>query len=265
MITIDVCMETVFTGLPFLERPARIAACGFHAVELWFPELHIPDSGCARIRRACEAARLRINSIVANSPDGSIGGSLTDPADRQKYLARVAASLDSCRELGVPMMITCTGNRQPGLSQEVQRRSVVAGLQAAGDLAEKAGVTLVLEPLNSLVDHPGYFLDRPETAADIVREAGHPRVGLLFDVYHMQIMRGNVIETIGSMIDVIRHFHAAGVPGRHELDSGELDYPRIVAAIAAAGYKGCFGLEYFPSEEPEASLARMRRLLDDRP
>ncbi len=131
-------------------------------------------------------------------------------------------------------------------------------------LAAKANVTLVLEPLNSLVDHHGYFLDNPDAAADVVRAVGHPNVGLLYDCYHMQIMSGNVIETIRTNIDVIRHFHSAGVPGRHELDSGEMYYPGIVDAIAATGYKGCFGLEYFPAEDSAVSLGRMRKLLPDR-
>lgn len=267
MITIDVCMETVFADLPLLERPGRIAAAGFKAVELWFPELHQlheQGCGCGKLRAACDAAGLRINNIVANSPDGGIGGALTRPGDRRQYLKRVESSLHCCQELGARMMITCTGNVQPKTSASRQRQSIVDGLKAAGDLAGRAGVTLVLEPLNSLVDHAGYFLDQPEAGAAIVREVEHPYVGLLFDVYHMQIMRGNVIETIRANRDVIRHFHSAGVPGRHELDSGELDYPRIVQAIADMDYQGCFGLEYYPAEESAASLARMRRLLPDR-
>jgi hydroxypyruvate isomerase len=122
----------------------------------------------------------------------------------------------------------------------------------------------VLEPLNSLIDHNGYFLDNPYDAADIVRAVHHPSVGLLFDCYHMQIMGGNLIQAIRDNVDVIRHFHSAGVPGRHDLDDGELNYPRIVDAIAATGYKGCFGLEYFPNGDSAESLANMRRLLKDR-
>jgi hydroxypyruvate isomerase len=266
MIEIDVCMETVFTDVPFLERLPRIAGAGFRAVEAWFPEMHVGDDGFGGMRRACDAAGLRINNIVVNAPDGSIGGSLVDPAERPKYLDRVRLTLDRCRELGCSLAITCTGNAKPGLPGEVQRRSVVDGLRAAGDLAERAGVVLVVEPLNTLVDHAGYFLDSPEEGTSIVREAAHPAVRLLFDVYHMQIMRGHVIETIRGCLDVIRHFHSAGVPGRHELDSGELQYPGIVDAIARAGWSGCFGLEYFPADERGSadSLARMRRLLPDR-
>jgi hydroxypyruvate isomerase len=264
MITIDVCLETVFADVPYLERPAKIAAAGFQAIEGWFPELHLKDAEMPRLCAACEKAGVKLNNIVANSPDGSIGATLTNPADRPKYLERMRYSLKCCRELGVSMMITCTGNVQPALTHEVQRTSIVEGLRAAADLAAKAGVTLVLEPLNSRVDHHGYFLDDPYEAADIVRAANRPNVGLLFDCYHMQIMRGNLIRAIHDNLDVIRHFHSAGVPGRHELDDGELNYPAIVEAIAAAGYNGCFGLEYFPKLESADSLGRMRRLLADR-
>ena len=264
MITVDVCMETVFPDAPYLERPARIADAGFRAVEAWFPEMHLGESGFSRLRRACDAAGVRMNDIVVNSPDGSIGGSPTHPSERPVYLARVSAALEACRELGAPLAITCAGNNQPHLPREVQRRSVVDGLRAAGDLAGRAGVTLVLEPLNTLVDHPGYYLDSAEEGAAIVQAVGHPHVRLLFDAYHMQVMRGNLIETIRAHLDVIRHFHAAGVPGRHELDSGELSYPGVLEAIARAGYEGSFGLEYFPAEESAASLSRMRRLLPDR-
>jgi hydroxypyruvate isomerase len=264
VIAIDVCMETVFPELPYLDRPARIAEAGFKAVEAWFPDQQLSDDDLPKLRRACASAGVKLNNIVVNSPDGGIGGTLTSPADRPAYLERMAYSLKCCRQLGVSMMITCTGNVQPALTARVQRDSIIDGLKAAADLAAEAGVTLVLEPLNSLVDHHGYFLDNAYAAADIVRAVHHPNVAMLFDCYHMQIMGGNVIRTILDNLDVIRHFHSAGVPGRHELDDGELNYPGILDAIAAAGYQGCFGLEYFPKLESAASLAHMRELLPDR-
>jgi len=264
MITIDVCMETVFEDVDFCDRPARIADAGFKALELWFADTHIKDGNYAKLAKSCASAGVKINNIVANAPDGSIGGSLTNPDERDQYLKRVEFSLQLCSELNTNMMITCTGNHQPDLSPDQQRQSIIDGLKAAGDLAAKANATLVMEPLNSLVDHPGYFLDQPEAAADVLREVNHPNVKMLYDIYHMQIMRGHVIETIKANLDIIGHFHSAGVPGRHELDSGELDYPRILQAVADMGYEGSFGLEYFPAEESAASLKRMRNLLPDR-
>lgn len=264
MIFIDVCMETVFEDTDYCDRPAKVADAGFKALEIWFPELHIKDGKFARLRQACEKANIRINNMVANAPDGSIGGSLSHPKDRDQYLKRVEDSLKVADELNTKMMITCTGNKHPDLDAATQRQSIIDGLKLAGDLAARQDVTLVLEPLNSLIDHAGYCIDLPEEAAAIVREVAHPNIKMLYDIYHMQIMRGHVIETIRANLDIIGHFHSAGVPGRHELDSGELDYPRILQAIADMGYSGSFGLEYFPLEESATSLKRMRQLLPDR-
>jgi hydroxypyruvate isomerase len=111
------------------------------------------------------------------------------------------------------------------------------------------------------VDHKGYYLDGTATGFDIVRAVDSPNVKLLYDVYHMQIMEGNIIATVTENIDCIGHFHAAGVPGRHELWSGELDYRRITEAIDKAGYTGSFGLEYWPTGDHAASLAQTARYL----
>jgi hydroxypyruvate isomerase len=263
VITIDVCMETVFPDVPYLDRPARIAAAGFKAIEAWFPDQHLAGADLPKLRRACESAGVKLNNIVANSPDGRIGGSLTNPADRPQYLARVQQAQKCCQELGVSMMITCTGNVQPALSHAVQRASIVDGLRAAGDLAARGGVTLVLEPLNSLVDHPGYFLDQPEAAAAIVREVGHLHVALLFDIYHMQIMQGDLIATIKKNIQWIGHFHTAGVPGRHELDENqEIYYPAVMRAIVETGYQGYVAHEYSPMRDPIQSLVQAVKACD---
>ena len=113
-------------------------------------------------------------------------------------------------------------------------------------IAERADFTLLLEPLNTLVDHPGYYLDSSAEAVEIVRAVGSPHLKLLYDVYHMQIMEGNLLATIEKNLAWIGHFHAAGVPGRGELFGSELNYPVILAKIEALGYQGAFGLEYFP-------------------
>jgi len=108
------------------------------------------------------------------------------------------------------------------------------------------------------VDHPGYFLDSAKEEAKIIREINHPNVRLLYDIYHMQIMEGSIISTIEKNIDIIGHFHAAGVPGRGELYLGELNYPCIIKRIDELGYDGYIGLEYFPSIDSEASLRRIK-------
>jgi hydroxypyruvate isomerase len=120
----------------------------------------------------------------------------------------------------------------------------------------------LLEPLNTHVDHAGYYLDSSVEGAELVRAINSPHLRLLYDVYHMQIMEGNVIANIEKNLDLIGHFHSAGVPGRGELFMGELNYPQILQRIAARGYKGRFGLEYFPKMKDNlASLKQVRAYL----
>jgi hydroxypyruvate isomerase len=142
--------------------------------------------------------------------------------------------------------------------------SVVEGLKATAELAEKAGATLLLEPLNTRYDHAGYWLAGSDRGADICRQVGSPRMKLLFDCYHMQIMEGDLLGHIHRNIDVIGHFHSAGVPGRHEHDDGEINYPFLLDRIESLGYKGVFGLEYAPTGGHEASLKRVRKYLGGR-
>lgn len=170
----------------------------------------------------------------------------------EAVLANVRESLQAAQDLGCPSLIVLAGNAEA--DRAAQERRLVENLKRAAELAEKAGVTLNLEALNSLVDHPGYSVDTSAQGFRIVREAGSEAVKLLFDVYHMQVMEGNLIENITRNIDLIGHFHSAGVPGRHEHFSGELDYRNILKAIEGSGYSRYFGLEYWPSYEDKKSL-----------
>jgi hydroxypyruvate isomerase len=124
-------------------------------------------------------------------------------------------------------------------------------------LLEEAGITLLLEPLNGKVNHPGIYLESSDEGFEIIREVGSPNVKILFDIYHQQITEGDIIRRMTSNIDLIGHIHCAGNPGRHELDSGELDYGRIFKALESAAYKGYAGIEYFPAESPTEGLMRL--------
>ena len=132
----------------------------------------------------------------------------------------------------------------------------MATLRAAGELVARKGFRLNLEPLNTEVDHPGYFLNSPHDGVAIIREVGLHGVRLLYDVYHMDIMTGNQTAFIEANIDCIGHFHSAGIPGRHELFEGETNYPFLLKRLAQTGYDGYFGLEYFPVLEHRESLTR---------
>lgn len=264
MPRVDVCIEAVFDKLPLVERAKRVKDAGFDAVEFWFYDMDFvtneTDRGIAAFGKFCADNGILINNAVVNAPDASIGGSLVDPADRPKYIARLKETIQVAKGINCHAAITCTGNTRPGVSFEAQKKSVIDTLKAAAEVAEAESFDLFLEPLNSLVNHEGYFLDSALVGGDIIRAVGSSRVKLLFDVYHMQIMSGNIISQIEQLSDVIGHYHAAGVPGRHDLDIGELNYPNILQAIDKQGYKGLFGLEYWPAGDETESLKRMRAL-----
>lgn len=251
---LDVCMEMVFTDLPYEARIAKIAAAGFDCVEFWFHDGTFNGRDCAGgakdakvLKRACAAAGVTINNMVVNAPDGSLGGALVRAEDRAQYLERLDEVMAFARACGCRRAITCTGNLQPGRSRNALRRALEETLGRAAAAAARQNFVLFLECLNTRTDHFNYFLDSSAEGAAIVRAIGSPHVRLLYDVYHMQIMEGSVIANIEENLDVIGHFHAAGVPGRHELWTGELNYPEIVRRIRAGGYRGAFGLEYSPA------------------
>jgi hydroxypyruvate isomerase len=265
-------LETVFTDLPVRERIARIAAAGFRDVEFWHPEGTFDgkqvrfdwakDPG--ELREACGQHDVAINDFALHAWDGSIGGSPVKAADRQQYLGQIRKMIDFARAIDCTKGITLSGTVDPALSRTEMRQNLESALGEAVAIAAAAGFTLLLEPLNTLVDHAGYYLDSTAEAAEIIRAIHSPHLKLLYDVYHMQIMEGKVIATIERNIDIIGHFHSAGVPGRAELFDTELNYPAIVKRIDALGYQGCFGLEYFPRmAEHAASLEAILAFLGE--
>ncbi len=263
MAKIGVCVEMVFTDLPYEERIRKVAALGYKAVEFWFHDHRFDGKGLVpeekdfdSLAEVAKDTGVEISDFVLNAPDGSIGGSLVSPGDREGYLERLRAIAPLAAKIDCTRLITCTGNELDGVSREEQRASVVETLRAGGKAAAEFGITLLVEPLNTYVDHEGYFLYRSGEAAEIIREVALPNVRLLYDVYHMQIMEGNVLASIKKHLDVIGHFHSAGVPGRGELYSGELNYPGIISRIDELGYDGYFGLEYAPTTDHTESLRR---------
>jgi hydroxypyruvate isomerase len=249
------CIEMAFADLPFEERIRKAARCGFKNVEMWFVDMSFRGEP-EQLAQLARTHGVTITNTVIGSPDGSVGGGLTSPANRAKWLDRAARTIEFTKRAGIPATIVCTGNEVEGAGRSKMLASILAGLRPTVEMAEKAGVTLLLEPLNTRYDHPGYFLTSSAAGADICRKIGSPRLKLLFDCYHMQIMEGDLVQHIERNLDVIGHFHSAGVPGRHELYQGETDYPFLLAQIEKMGYRGVFGLEYQPSIDHEESVRK---------
>jgi len=252
------CIEMAFAELPFEERVKKAAELGFKNVEMWFVDMSFKE-GPDELARIAKKNKVRITNTVIGAPDGSIGGGLTNPVCRRQWLERAKMTIDFTKEAGIPGTIVCTGNVIEGVSEQQMMQSVIEGLMPTVEMAEKAGVILLLEPLNDRYDHPGYFLTSSDVGAEICRKIASPSMKLLFDCYHMQIMEGDLVKHIEQNIDVIGHFHSAGVPGRHELYNGETNYPFVLRQIESFGYKGVFGLEYQPSIDDEESV---RKTLD---
>ena len=184
-----------------------------------------------------------------------------DPGLQADYLAGLKESAAVAKRLGCSTLIAQAGWEFESFPKEITRKQHRAALldtmRRAAEFVEKEGITLVIEPLNTKVNHPGYHLSTSEDSFDLIDRIGSKQVKILFDIYHQQITEGDLIRNIRENISRIGHFHAAGCPGRHELDTGELNYPNIFHAIREAGYTGYVGLEYFP-EKP--ALEGLRKL-----
>lgn len=237
-------MDAVFRGVPQEEAIRRSAACGYRAVEFWGWWGRDLDA----LEDALGTSSVRLATFCTRFV------SLVDRARRSEYIEGLSETLDVAARFGVSRIISQVGSELPDLAREDQQQSIVEGLVECAPMLEKAGVTLLVEPLNLLVDHKGYFLSRSAEAFDIVSAVDNTHVRVLYDIYHQQITEGNLISTIRRHLPLIGHFHAAGNPGRHELTTGEIRYEQVLAELRAAAYEGFVGLEYFPVEDPEAGL-----------
>ena len=184
---------------------------------------------------------------------------LTSPEHRSLWLEGLEKSCIAANKLGVKRLITQVGN-DTGAPRAEQHASIVEGLKAGTPILEKYGVTIMIEPLNTIVDHKGYYLWQSSEAFEIIKEVNHHNVKVIFDIYHQQIMEGNIIPNIVNNLDLIAHIHVAGHPGRHEPQKGENNFSFIFEQIKKAGYKEAIGLEYFPLNEPIESLKAVKEI-----
>ena len=243
----SVCIEMIFTEVPFLERIQQAAVLGYDAVEFWNWDNKDMDA----IKETAAASGIKIATFQSN-----LGGTLIHPGQREGFIRGIEQSLGKAQSMGVDAMFLLTDElgedrgvryQYPDLTPEQKYQSVLDGLKALAPLAEAAGVTLVLEPLNIYVDHPGYFLNRSDIGFKLVREVNSPRIRLLYDIYHMQVMEGNLIDTLMQNLDLIGHIHVADVPGRHQPGSGEINYANIMKSLREAGYNSYVGMEFEPT------------------
>lgn len=223
--------------VPLDEFIPRVAGMGFKAIEIWEP-----DSTFEQL-----VLMAKQNGLVLASFSGhnSLTNGLNNPLEHERICNELRESIDLAAQFNVPGIICFSGNIIPGQTEDEAIDHCVQGLSMIAPYAEKKGVNLNLELLNSIVDHPGYQCDHSAWGLEVVQRVNNPRVKLLYDIYHMQIMEGNLIQTITENIEWIGHFHTAGVPGRNDIDdTQEINYSGVCQAISDSGYQYYLGHEY---------------------
>lgn len=233
--------------MPLADLTKLAAEIGYAAIELWGRPANFTE-----IMALAKAHGLAVASMSGHLslPDG-----LNKRSNHERIAAELKESIDLAATYGIPGVICFSGNRQPHMSEIEAIEAVADGLRRIAPYAEDKGVNLNLELLNSKVDHPGYQCDHTAWGVAVCERVNSPRVKLLYDIYHMAIMEGDIIRTIRDNIKWIGHFHTAGNPGRNDLDdSQELNYRGICQAIAATGYDLYVGHEFRPKGDPIAAL-----------
>jgi len=197
-----------------------------------------------------------LTSAVGTGPVANIVKGFNDPNNHKKMLAPYLKLIEQAAESGIPNVIVFSGNRN-GMDDRVGLENCAVGLDPLVKHAEQHGVTLIMELLNSKVNHKDYMCDKTPWGAALVDKIGSPNFKLLYDIYHMQIMEGDVIATIRKYKDYIGHYHTGGVPGRNEInETQELYYPAIMKAILTTGYKGWVGQEFIPTWDDQLAALK---------
>ena len=205
-------------------------------------------------------ATLKKHGLVCTMSGG--GGNLNDKTKHAEAVARLRKAIEANAEAGFPNVIAMSGNRN-GIPDDVGVDNAVAGLKKVAGFAERKKVTICIEYLNSKVNHKGYMFDNMAWGVEVCKRVGSPNVKILYDIYHAQIMEGDIIRTIRTYAKYIGHYHTGGNPGRNEIDeTQELYYPAIMRAIAETGFTGYVAHEFVPKRDPLTSLAQAVKICD---
>lgn len=252
-------LKWMFTEVPFVERFAAAAEAGFTAVEFASPYELAP----AEVRRLLDDAGLA--QILINTPAGAAGsptafGAAYVPGARQEFRDGVLRALDYAGALDARVVHVMAGIKPAEVDADLGFATYVSNVSWAAEQARGTGVRLALEAINKR-DQPGYGLPSMETAAAVAEAVDPESVGVLFDVYHAQVDRGNVIERFERLHPLIAHVQIADNPGRGEPGTGEIAYGRVLAGIAQSGYAGWIGCEYAPVAGTRDGLSWIERII----
>jgi hydroxypyruvate isomerase len=239
-----------YQQIPLDDLCASAAQMGLKAVDLLnLEEFQVP-------------ARYGLICSMGYAGGGEIASAMNRVENHAKIEQAFRKNIPLAAKAGVPNVITFSGNRA-GMSDQEGTKNTIAGLNRVKKIAEDHGVTICMELLNSKVDHKDYMCDHTAWGVRVVEAVNSPRVKLLYDIYHMQIMEGDLIRTIQQNIQWLGHFHTGGVPGRHELDNTqEVQWDGVMRGIAATGFQGYVAHEFVPTRDPLTSLRQAVDLCD---
>lgn len=259
MIRPSIPLEMIYEDEPFLDRIDHVVNYGFDTIEFatWL------DKDLDALETRIAENDVSIAAMAAIQEAGlpqDFERAMTDPTQREAVIEDIEASVETAKRFDCPNLITLVGPER-GVPREETTRGIIDCLQEIAPVAEAADVSLVLEPLNTAVDHPGYFLEESALGYEIVREVDNPAVKVLFDIYHQQVSEGNVIANVLDNLGEIGHIHVADVPGRHEPGTGEMNYTNTLSAIDDTGYDGHIGFEFTPKHDEAQAFASIHKLL----
>ena len=257
----SICIETIFTEYPFIERLQHVKEAGFEYAEFWSWD----DKDLSEIKSECERLGLKIASF-----SGDKDYSLIDSTHNEKYLQYLTRSMAAANFLGCENLVihsNALGEGGAVICDYIGRdkaelfSNMQKVLKDACVFARRSGINLVLEALNTNIDHVGNFLSSTEESVKAAVSAKSPNVKILYDIYHMQLMEGNIINTLSDYFEQIGYIHAADVPGRNEPGTGELNYGNIIKMLDALGYKGVVGFELFPKRASQEAINAIQKIM----
>ncbi|MGB8840505.1 MAG: 2-oxo-tetronate isomerase [Aliidongia sp.] len=251
-------LSMMFTEHDFLDRFAAAADAGFKAVEYLFP-YDFPADEIAR-----HLTRFGLEPVLFNLPPGDWAkgerGIAALPGREAEFTRSIGTALEYARATGCRTLHCMAGLVPPEIASTQAEQTYLANLRIAAAALAEHGITLVIEPINTR-DMPGYFLNRLSEGRRFIEAVGAPNLALQLDLYHCQIMRGDLAMQLRAYADITRHIQIAGVPQRHEPDIGEINYPYLFEVIDELGYAGWIGCEYRPRGATLAGLGWVRRWL----
>jgi hydroxypyruvate isomerase len=244
-------LSFIFQEVEFLERFAAAAECGFKAVEYLGAYDHPPETVAARLRQH------GLTQALFNMPPGDWAagerGIAALPGREAEFRAGVERALVYAKATGCRLLHAMAGLVPEGSDRAAAERTYVANLRYAAERAAADGVTVIIEPINTR-DIPGYFLNTTTQAMAVIDRVGHPNLQLQLDLYHVQIMEGDLAHRIRALAGRYPHIQIAGNPGRHEPDIGEINYPFLFDLLDEIGYAGWIGCEYRPRADTRVGL-----------